>query len=132
MDEVLQFLVDNRTFYFATVEDGQPRVRPFGFVMKYKGKLYFCTGSMKPVFRQLKANPRFELCVNSKENEWLRLSGRAVFVDDLEARKQAFREAPGVAGIYKDPASPGFALFYIENAEAVFSRMGGASRTVAL
>ncbi len=132
MEEVFQFLTENHIFYFATTEDGQPRVRPFGFVMKYKGKLYFCTGSMKPVYRQLKANPKFEVCALSPKNEWLRLCGDAVFVDDLEAKKQAFREAPGVAGIYKDPASPDFALLYVDHAKATFQSMGSAPRTVAL
>lgn len=28
-------------FYFATVEDGEPRVRPFGFTMVFENKLYF-------------------------------------------------------------------------------------------
>lgn len=118
MDEVLQFLENHHTFFFATVEGDQPRVRPFGFVMKYENRLYFCTGSMKPVYRQLVANPKFELCADAGRDGWLRVSGEAVFVDDLEAKRQAFKEAPGIASIYKDPAGPNFALFYIQNAKA--------------
>ncbi len=128
MDEVLQFLEKNRTFYFATVEAGQPRVRPFGFVMKYEGRLYFCTGSKKPVYQQLTANPKFELCADAGKDGWLRLSGDAVFVDDLKAKEQAFAIAPGVAGIYRNPASPDFALFYVKNAKASFCSFGRPAR----
>jgi len=130
MDEVLQFLAENHVFFIATMDNDQPRVRPFGFVMKYKGKLYFCTGSKKPVYRQLKANPKFELSADAGQKGWMRLSGKAVFVDDLAAKKQAFQEAPGVAGIYKDPASPDFALFYVKDAEATFCSFSSAPRTV--
>ena len=123
MDEVLQFLAENPIFYIATVEDDQPRVRPFGFVTKYNGRLYLCTGSKKPVYKQLQANPKFEICASAPRN-WLRLTGKAVFVDDLEVKKQTFREAPGIASIYKDPASPDFAMFYIQDAEANFCVFG--------
>lgn len=47
MDEVLKFLTDNPTFYLATIEGNEPKVRPFGFIMKHEGKLYFCTGNQK-------------------------------------------------------------------------------------
>ena len=130
MNEVLEFLQKNHVFFLATVEDDQPRVRPFGFVMKYEGRLYFCTGSMKPVYKQLISNPKFELCADAGKDGWMRLSGEAVFVDDLDAKKQAFKEAPGVANIYKDPASPDFALFYIENAKASFCSFGTAPKEV--
>ena len=41
MDEILKSLTDNQTFYLATVEGDKPKVRPFGFVMEFEGKLYF-------------------------------------------------------------------------------------------
>jgi uncharacterized pyridoxamine 5'-phosphate oxidase family protein len=58
MNEVLQFLEDNPVFYIATVDGDTPKVRPFGFVMEYDGKLCFCTSNQKNVYRQLKGCPK--------------------------------------------------------------------------
>lgn len=130
MDEVFAFLKDAGTFFIATNDGGQPRVRPFGFVMKYQNRLYFCSGTMKPFYEQMNADPRFEISACNAKGEWLRLSGKGRFVDDLEAKKQAFAEAPGVAALYQDPASPNFALFCIEDAAAQFCSFTSSPRTV--
>ena len=79
MNEVLEFLTTNPTFYLATIdEDNQARVRPFGAVMKFEDKLYFATNNTKSVFKQLVANPKIEISTTSKNGEWIRLSGNAV------------------------------------------------------
>ncbi|AXU46472.1 pyridoxamine 5'-phosphate oxidase-like FMN-binding protein [Clostridioides difficile] len=36
MKKIMNFLKENSTVYFATVEYNKPRVRPFGFVMDYE------------------------------------------------------------------------------------------------
>ncbi len=132
MDEVYQFLKDARTFYIATCDADQPRVRPFGFVMKYKGRLYFCTGWSKPFAQQMKRNPRFEICACNENAQWLRLSGTGIFEDDLAAKQQAFAEAPGVAALYQSPENPNFALFYLSQGIAQFCSFTAPTRTIAL
>lgn len=62
MREIYEFLKKAGTYYLATCENGQPRVRPFGTVNIYKDRLYIQTGRSKAVSRQLHANPRLELC----------------------------------------------------------------------
>ena len=62
MDKVLKFLKDAETYYLATVEDDQPRVRPFGTAHVFEGKLYIQTGKVKDVSKQIKANPKVERC----------------------------------------------------------------------
>ena len=47
MDKVLKFLKDAETYYLATVEGDQPRVRPFGTAHVFEGKLYIQTGKVK-------------------------------------------------------------------------------------
>lgn len=79
MHEVLKFLTDNPTFYIATVDGDKPRVRPFGFVMEFEGKLHFCTNNQKNVYKQLQVNPYFEVSTASPEGRWIRLRGKAVF-----------------------------------------------------
>lgn len=50
MKEVLDYLKACGTFYLATNEEGQPRVRPFGAVCEFEGKLYITTNNKKAVF----------------------------------------------------------------------------------
>ncbi|CUH97282.1 hypothetical protein P22_3409 [Propionispora sp. 2/2-37] len=128
MDEVLRFLTDNSTFYLATVEGKFPRVRPFGFVMKYKERLYFCTNNQKKVYRQLQENPYFEVSTSDKNGEWLRLNGKAVFDTNPQTKQAALEAAPFLKNMYSVDDNV-FELFYIENAEASFFNMKG-SRTV--
>lgn len=129
MNEVLKFLTDNPTFYFSTVDGNIPKVRPFGFVMKYEGKLHFCTSNQKNVYKQLKANPQFEVSTTSKEGEWLRLSGKAVFNTTKQSKQAALDSAPFLKNMYSAD-DPTFEVFYIENAEAIFHNMKGVSKTI--
>ena len=39
MHEVYEFLKAAGTYYLATVENGQPRVRPFGTIDLFEGRL---------------------------------------------------------------------------------------------
>jgi len=94
MNEVLQFLKENPIFYIATVDGDTPKVRPFGFVMEYDGKLCFCTNNQKNVYRQLKTNPKFEISTTSKDGKWLRLKGKAVFITNRESKKAALDASP--------------------------------------
>ena len=129
MNEVLQFLSENPTFYLATVEGNIPKVRPFGFVMNYQNKLYFCTSNQKDVYKQLNANPHFEVSTVSKTNEWLRLSGKAVFDTNQATQQAALDAAPFLSRMYQVNDSK-FELFYIEDATAIIRDMKGESRTI--
>lgn len=131
MNEVLQFLKDNPTFYLATTDGDTPKVRPFGFVMKYEGKLCFCTNNQKDVYRQLKANPKFEICTTAKTGEWLRLKGKAVFITSRESKKAALDTMPSLRSLYSEDDSI-YEIFYADEAEATFYGMSGPSRTVKL
>jgi uncharacterized pyridoxamine 5'-phosphate oxidase family protein len=131
MNEVLKFLTDNPTFYLATVDGDLPKVRPFGFVMKFDGKLCFCTSNQKNVYRQLKANPNFEVCTTSNTGEWLRLKGKAVFNTSRESKQAALDLMPVLRDMYSVDDSI-FETFYIDDAEATFSDMKGVSRTIKL
>jgi len=131
MDEVLKFLKDNQIFYLATVDGNVPKVRPFGFVMSYESKLYFCTSNQKDVFKQLQANPHVEVSTTSKTGEWLRLKGEVVFNTNKQSKQAALTAAPMLSKMYTvDDAI--FELFYLENAEATFRDMKGKNQTIKL
>ena len=65
IERVCQFLDEAKVYYLATTDGDQPRVRPFGTALVYEGKLYIQTGKVKPVSKQLAANPKAEICAFS-------------------------------------------------------------------
>ncbi|MDO9535375.1 MAG: pyridoxamine 5'-phosphate oxidase family protein [Bacillota bacterium] len=131
MNEVLKFLTDNPTFYIATVDGDKPKVRPFGFVMEFEGKLWFCTNNKKNVYKQLKTNPCFEVSTTSPDRNWIRLKGKAVFNSTTAAKAKALEVAPILATMYSVEDSI-FEVFYVEEGEATFYSMTGDSRTIKL
>lgn len=119
MDKVLKFLKDAETYYLATVEGDQPRVRPFGTAHVFEGKLYIQTGKVKDVSKQLHQNPKAEICA-FKNGEWLRVSGKLIEDDRNEARQSMLDAYPSLQKMYK--ADDGNTkVFYLENATAIFS-----------
>ena len=119
MDKVLKFLKDAETYYLATVEDDQPRVRPFGTAHVFEGKLYIQTGKVKDVSKQLHQNPKAEICA-FKNGEWLRVSGKLIEDDRNDARQSMLDAYPSLQKMYK--ADDGNTeVFYFENATAIFS-----------
>ena len=119
MDKVLKFLKDAETYYLATVEGDQPRVRPFGTAHVFEGKLYIQTGKVKDVSKQLHQNPKAEICA-FKNGEWLRVSGKFIEDDRNEARQSMLDAYPSLQKMYK--ADDGNTeVFYFEEATAIFS-----------
>ena len=119
MDKVLKFLKDAETYYLATVEGDQPRVRPFGTAHVFEGKLYIQTGKVKDVSKQLHQNPKVEICA-FKNGEWLRVSGKLIEDDRNEARQSMLDAYPSLQKMYK--ADDGNTeVFYFEEATAIFS-----------
>ena len=119
MDKVLKFLKDAETYYLATVEGDQPKVRPFGTAHIFEGNLYIQTGKVKDVSKQLHQNPKSEICA-FKNGEWLRVSGKLIEDDRNEARQSMLDAYPSLQKMYK--ADDGNTeVFYFENATAIFS-----------
>ncbi len=129
MERVEKFLKEAGTYYLATVEGDQPRVRPFGTVNVFEGKLYIQTGKVKNVSKQIHANPKVEICA-CKGPEWLRVSGTLVEDDRIEARQSMLDAYPSLQAMYS--ADDGNTeVFYIKDATAVFSSFTAAPETVA-
>lgn len=112
MKEVFDYLQKSGVWFLATVENGQPHLRPFGSIRLYRDRLYFLTGRGKAVSRQLHTNPRVELCA-IQGDEWLRVEGGAVLDTDLEAH--AALAAPGALYI---PDNDFTELWYLRNCTA--------------
>ena len=97
MEEIMAVLKENPTFYFATVEGYKPRVRPFGFAMEYKGRLYFAIGKHKAAYKQILDNTNIEICTANDRGEWLRIQGTVDFDNTEAAKKRAEKAAAAKA-----------------------------------
>ena len=116
MERVVKFLKDAQTYYLATVEDDQPHVRPFGTAHIFEGKLYIQTGKVKPVSKQLMANPKAEICA-FHGGEWIRITGELIEDDRREARQSMLDAYPSLQNMYS--ADDGNTqVFYFRNAVA--------------
>ena len=119
MQRVADFLKEAGTYYLATVEGDQPRVRPFGTAHIFEGKLYIQTGKVKDVSKQIHANPKVEVCA-FKDGKWLRVAGELVEDDRVDARQSMLDAYPSLQNMYK--ADDGNTeVFYFKDAVATFS-----------
>ena len=128
MQQVYDFLKKCGTYYLATVEGEQPRVRPFGTVDLFEGKLYLQTGLSKSVAQQLKADPKVELCAFDGER-WLRVAATAVYDDNIEAQKHMLAAYPSLQAMYQ-PGDGNTAVYYLQDATATFSSFTAAPEVV--
>ncbi len=128
MEEVWKFLKECGTYYLATDDDGQPRVRPFGTAEIFEGKLYIQTGKVKDVYKQLVKNPRAEISA-FKDGTWIRISGKLIPDDRVEAKKDMLDKNPGLRRMY-DENDDNTIVLYFEDATAVFSSFTQPPRTV--
>ena len=119
MQRVEKFLKEAGTYYLATVDGDQPRVRPFGTINEFDGKLYIQTGKSKDVSRQIHANPKVEICA-FMNGEWLRVACELVEDDRREARQSMLDAYPSLQNMYS--ADDGNTeVFYLKDATATFS-----------
>ena len=128
IEKVYQFLNEAQTYYLATVDGDQPRVRPFGTALLHDGKLYIQTGKVKPVSKQLAANPKAEICA-FQGGKWLRVAGELVNDDDRDVKVAMLEKMPNLKAMY-DPDDGNMQMLYFKNATATFSSFTEAPETL--
>ncbi len=128
MQEVCEFLKKCGTYYLATVDGDQPRVRPFGTIHIFEDKLYIQTGKSKDVSKQIQKNPKVEIC-GFAEGKWVRLAGELVRDDRIEAKKSMLDAYPSLQNMYS-AEDDNTEVLYFKNATATFSSFTDAPRTV--
>lgn len=130
VERVCAFLDQAQVYYLATAEGDQPRVRPFGTALVYEGKLYIQTGKVKPVSKQLAANPRAEVCA-FHQGQWVRVTGKLLNDDRREVKVAMLDKYPNLKRMY-DPDDGNTQVLYFEDAEATFSSFTAPAETVKL
>ena len=128
MNEVYEFLKKAGTYYLATVEGDQPRVRPFGTVDIFEDKLYIQTGIKKDVAKQMCANPKVEICA-MLGGKWIRVAAEAILDENIAAQEHMLDEHPSLKGMYA-AGDGNTAVFYLKNATATISSFTEAPKTI--
>ena len=128
MKEVQEFLKECGIYYLATVEEDQPRVRPFGTAEIFEDKLYIQTGKKKEVSKQIEKNPKVELCA-FKDGKWLRVTGKLVRDDRIEPKKDMLDKNPNLRGMYNEN-DDNTEVLYFESATATFSSFTEPPKTI--
>ena len=100
MKKALEFLQESATFYLATTEGDQPRVRPFGAAFEYEGKLYILTNNKKECFNQMLQNPKVEISSMNKKGQWIRVTGEVANDDRREVKEVALEAYPSLKSMY--------------------------------
>jgi uncharacterized pyridoxamine 5'-phosphate oxidase family protein len=119
LKEVYDFLKGSGNYYLATVEGDQPRVRPFGSLAIFEGKIYFQTGRVKNVSKQIAGNPKIEICAYDHKGRWIRVQAVAV-EDDRRVAKQFLLDAhPELKKMYSADDS-NTQVLYLKDAVARF------------
>ena len=123
MQEVYDFLKQCGTYYLATVEGDQPRVRPFGTVDLFDGKLYIQTGKVKEVSKQMAINPKIEISAMA-DGKWIRIAATAVSDDRTEAKQHMLDAYPSLQNMYKAD-DDNTQVLYLKDATATIFSFGG-------
>lgn len=128
MNEVLEFLEEAKVYYLATVEGNQPRVRPFGTVNLFEGKLYIQTGKRKPCAKQIEENNNVEICAFTN-GDWIRISGKLIPDERIEAKKSMLDKYPELRGMYSEN-DDNTIVYYFKDAKAIISSFTKAPKEI--
>lgn len=128
IEKVYKFLDEAQTYYLATAEGDQPRVRPFGTALLCKDRIYIQTGKVKDVSKQLAVNPKAEICA-FKDGKWLRIACELINDDDREVKAAMLEKMPSLKAMYSAD-DDNTQVLYMKNASATFSSFTEAPETV--
>ncbi len=129
--KVYNFLKEAETYYLATVDGTQPRVRPFGTILLFEDRLYILTSKAKDVSKQIADNSKFELSAMDAAGRWIRVSGNLVPDNRKEVHTAMLEDYPSLKSIYSAGGENTHTL-YFDNASATIYSFGGEPESVEL
>jgi uncharacterized pyridoxamine 5'-phosphate oxidase family protein len=122
--EVHEHLKGTPTAYLATLEDGQPRVRPVALVA-WDGRLWITSGTRNGKTRQMRRNMDVELCVpisEEKHDGYVRVAAEARFVIDSKTREAVAKAVPFFKNYWEGPDDERFTLIEVVPTEIEYLR----------
>ena len=128
MEEIYKFLKEAELYYLATMDDDQPRVRPFGTAEIFEGHLYIQTGKKKDVYKQIEKNNKVEICAFN-DGRWIRITGELIADDRVEAKKDMLDKNPTLRGMY-DENDDNTIVLYFKSGKAIISSFREAPKEI--
>ena len=128
MEQIYTFLKEAGVYYLATMEGDQPRVRPFGTVLIYEGKLCIQTGKAKPVSKQIAENPKVEICAFNGQ-AWIRVAGELAADERVEAKKAMLDEYTNLRAMY-DENDDNTQVLYFKSGVATISSFTAPAQVI--
>ncbi|MDO4965391.1 MAG: pyridoxamine 5'-phosphate oxidase family protein [Lachnospiraceae bacterium] len=121
MKTVQEFLKEAGTYYLATVDNDQPRVRPFGTATLFEDKIYVLTAKAKDVSKQLDNNAKFEISTMDNTGRWIRISGKLVADNRVEVHKALLEDYPNLRAMYTEGDANTNALYMDIDSATIYS-----------
>jgi len=131
MNKAVEFLKTCQTFYIATAEGDQPRVRAFGAVAEINGKVCLATNNTKAVYRQMTENPKIEICGVAPDGKWIRITGKAVADDSRDVKAKMLEINPMLKTMYSLDDGI-FAVVYLTDAAAKIESFAGEADSFSI
>ena len=133
-EAIVEYLSSVPAWYLATCEGDQPHVRPFSFAAEQDGSLWFCTATTKDVYRELEANPKFELSAWKPGHGWVVMRGRANLNDraNEEVRRAGFEHMTGLGESYDGPQDETLTFFTVDEPKAWMCDIDGSWNPIDL
>ncbi|MCR5042947.1 MAG: pyridoxamine 5'-phosphate oxidase family protein [Bacteroidaceae bacterium] len=125
--KVYDFLEDAKTFYLATVEGDQPRVRPYGAMLYFEGKIYIMAFGKTNATRQIAANQKAEIC--AFKGKTLRIECKLVEDNRPEVGKALVEKMPVLKPALGENGENGV-MYYLSDATATFFKMMELDETI--
>lgn len=130
--KVIEFLKEAKIFYRATVDADRPHIRPLGFVVEYQGKLTFYSDNRKAMFKQLKANPKMEICALDSKMNTLRIKCKANFITSADSKKAAIDAMPALSKMGYSVDDSMFEIYNIDVEDVALTTMMGKKPDIEL
>ena len=127
--KVYDFLENAGTFYLATVEGDQPRVRPYGAMLYYEDKIYIMAFGKTNATRQIADNQKAELC--AFKGETLRIECKLVEDNRPEVGKALVDKMPSLKAALGENGENGV-MYYLADATATFFKLMEPVETITL
>lgn len=128
LQDCIDFANANPVCWIATVDGDQPRVRGVLMMSADESGFYYALLSPKQVSRQLKANPKMEVCFYNNppslgEARQMRVTGLAELVQDPALIKKVAQDRAFLAQIAGQPIEPLLEIWRISHGDAHFWTM---------
>lgn len=117
MNEIIEFLNNNKFGSLATNSYDKPDLRPFEMVFYSDQKMFFYTTADSDVANQLGENSNICFCATDQSYNYVKVSGSVIFSDKQEDKDKILENSQFAKEIFKNLDISKMKVFYLEHGE---------------